>query len=75
VNTSFRRAGRLGPIGKIVVDDWTGYSVARLWVKSFDAGGFAYVEQVQTGKRVALVLCASDQRKIEQLERGFGLPP
>lgn len=69
------RTGRLGPGGRLVIDDWTGYSVARLWVESFDAGGLAYVEQVRSGKRVALVICASNPAKIRQLERGFGLPP
>jgi hypothetical protein len=67
------RTSKLGPVGRIIVDDWTDYSVARLWINSFDLGGLAYVEQVQGGKRVALVLCASDPEKIELLEGGFGL--
>lgn len=48
--------------------------VARLWIDSFDAGGFAYVERVHRGNRVALVLYVSDPEKIELFEQGFGLP-
>lgn len=65
----------LGPVGRLVVGDWAEYSVARLWIDSFDLGGLAYVEQLQAGKRVALVLCASAPEKIKLLECGFELPP
>ena len=53
--------------------DWNAYSLASMWVDSYQTDGMGYQDLYRDGKLVAVALCASHPQTIATLERVFGM--